>query len=119
MAAADRWSRCLFPAARPSCCSRRNRCIPCRTSARPRSISRASNSRMDFRSSALASLLALAAATLLAPGVAHAQREFRVYPSFEGEDAEAPLPPDWNVPGELVIGRLMYPGPGFGFFGGD
>ena len=73
---------------------------------------------MDFRHSA-AWLLALAAATLLAPRVSQAQREFRVYPSFEGEDAEAPLPPDWNVPGELVIGRLMYPGPGFGFFGGD
>jgi len=74
---------------------------------------------MDFRSSAAVWLLALAAATLLAPRAADAQREFRVYPSFEGEDAEAPLPPDWNVPGELVIGRLMYPGPGFGFFGGD
>ena len=64
-------------------------------------------------------VLALAAATLLAPGVAEAQRAFRVYPSFEGADAEAPLPPDWNVPGELVIGRLMYPSSGFGFFGGD
>ena len=64
-------------------------------------------------------VLALAAATLLVPRVAEAQREFRVYPSFEGEDADAPLPPDWNVPGELVIGRLMYPGPAFGFFGGD
>jgi hypothetical protein len=64
-------------------------------------------------------LLTLGAAALLAPGIAEAQREFRVYPSFEGEDAEAPLPPDWNVPGELVIGRLMYPGGRFGFFGGD
>jgi len=63
--------------------------------------------------------LVLGAATLLAPNVAEAQREFRVYPSFEGEDADAPLPPDWNVPGELVIGRLMYPNGGFGFFGGD
>jgi hypothetical protein len=64
-------------------------------------------------------LLMLATATLLAPKIAEAQREFRVYPSFEGEDADAPLPPDWNVPGELVIGRLMYPSGGFGFFGGD
>jgi hypothetical protein len=55
-----------------------------------------------------ASLLA-AAATLLVASAAQAQREFRVYPSFEGEDAAAPLPPDWQVPGELVIGRLMYP----------
>jgi hypothetical protein len=61
----------------------------------------------------------LFAAALLAPDVVQAQREFRVYPSFEGEDADAPLPPDWKVPGELVIGRLMYPGGSFGFFGGD
>ena len=47
-------------------------------------------------------------------------RPFREYPSFEGADAEAPLPADWNVPGELVIGRLMYPSArgGRGFFGG-
>jgi Domain of unknown function (DUF4159) len=45
-------------------------------------------------------------------------RPFREYPSFEGEDAAAPLPADWNVPGELVIGRLMYPSAGRGFFGG-
>lgn len=44
---------------------------------------------------------------------AQAQREFRVFPSFEGASAEAPLPTDWNVPGELTIGRLMYPGGGF------
>lgn len=49
---------------------------------------------------------------------AQAQREFRVYPSFEGADAAAPLPDDWQVPAELTIGRLMYPGGGFGF-GGD
>ena len=48
-----------------------------------------------------------------------AQREFRVYPSFEGEDADAPLPDDWQVPGEVTIGRLMYPGGNFGFRGGD
>jgi hypothetical protein len=63
-------------------------------------------------------LLTLAAAALLVSTAAQAQREFRQYPSFEGEDADAPLPPDWNVPGELVIGRLMYPSRGFGFFGG-
>jgi hypothetical protein len=45
---------------------------------------------------------------------------FREYPSFEGADAEAPLPDDWQVPGELVVGRLMYPSAGGrrGFFGG-
>jgi hypothetical protein len=37
---------------------------------------------------------------------------FREYPSFEGSDADAPLPEDWQVPGELVIGRLMYPSAG-------
>jgi hypothetical protein len=63
--------------------------------------------------------LAAASMALLAPGAGHAQREFRVYPSFEGEAADAPLPPDWAVPGELVIGRLMYPGGRFGFFGSD
>jgi hypothetical protein len=45
---------------------------------------------------------------------------FREYPSFEGADAEAPLPDDWQVPGELVVGRLMYPSASGrrGFFGG-
>jgi Domain of unknown function (DUF4159) len=63
-----------------------------------------------------AATLALAA-SLLASG-AEAQREFRVFPSFEGADADAPLPADWDVPGELVIGRLMYPAGRFGFRGG-
>jgi hypothetical protein len=43
-----------------------------------------------------------------------AQREFRVYPSFEGDVAEAPLPPDYQVPGELVVGHLMFPDSRFG-----
>lgn len=64
--------------------------------------------------SAATGALALA---LLLPSAAEAQREFRVYPSFEGEAAEAPLPPDYEVPGELVIGRLMYGDVGFGFGG--
>src|SRR5690348_14867373 len=66
---------------------------------------------------ASAAALTLAAAMLLAPTQSDAQSAFREYPSFEGEDAAAPLPPDWNVPQELVIGRLMYPSRGFGFFG--
>jgi hypothetical protein len=64
--------------------------------------------------------LALTAIALLVMRVAQAQREFREYPSFEGADAAAPVPPDWQVPGELVVGRLMYPsarGGGFGFYG--
>ncbi len=67
----------------------------------------------------LARVLALVCSAFLAHGAAHAQREFRVYPSFEGEVADAPLPPDYLVPGELVIGRLMYPGGSFGFGGDD
>jgi hypothetical protein len=63
--------------------------------------------------------VSLAAACLLALGPAEAQREFRVFPSFEGASADAPLPADYKVPGELVIGRLMYPSGGRGFFGGD
>jgi hypothetical protein len=47
-------------------------------------------------------------------------KPFREYPSFEGDDAAAELPADWQVPGELVVGRLMYPSAagGRGFFGG-
>jgi hypothetical protein len=63
--------------------------------------------------------LFVACAAFLAPQ-AQAQREFRVFPSFEGASAEAPLPSDWDVAGELVIGRLMYPPAGGGFrFGGN
>jgi len=62
-------------------------------------------------------VLVLAVAAMLVARAADAPREFRVYPSFEGEDAAAPLPPDWKVPGEFVLGRLMYPSRGFGFFG--
>ena len=52
----------------------------------------------------------LAIAGVLAIAVsAAAQREFRVYPSFEGDVAEAPLPPDYEVPGELVVGHRRVP----------
>lgn len=46
----------------------------------------------------------------------YAQREFRVLRSLEG-DAYAALPNDYMVPGEFVVGRLMYPSYG-GMFGG-
>jgi hypothetical protein len=62
--------------------------------------------------------LTAAAGALIGTSSAREPHEFRVYPSFEGEDAAAPLPADWKVPGELVVGRLMYPSPRFGFFGG-
>ena len=41
----------------------------------------------------VASLIACAA-LLLAAGESHAQREFRIFPSFEGAEADAPLPPE-------------------------
>lgn len=41
------------------------------------------------------------------------QRPFRVYRAAEGYDDLA-LPPDYQVPGELVLGRLMYPSSGRG-----
>lgn len=37
-----------------------------------------------------------------------AQREFREYPNMEGEPM-GNLPEDWEVPGEFVVARLMYP----------
>ena len=53
---------------------------------------------------------ALCAGALFVAHAGHAQpREFREYPGFEGADSAAALPDDWQVPGELVIGRLMYP----------
>jgi hypothetical protein len=61
--------------------------------------------------------IVLIAVLAAAHGVVQAQREFREYPSFEGDVAAAPLPPDYQVPGELVIGRLMYPDSRFGFGG--
>ena len=65
----------------------------------------------------LARAAALAVALLAAHTVAAQPRPFREYPGFEGADAAAPLPPDWQVPGELVVGRLMYPSAGGGFRG--
>jgi hypothetical protein len=59
------------------------------------------------------------AAALLLVHHAQAQLPFREYPSFEGAEADSPLPPDYLVPGELVIGRLMYPSGRGGFFGGN
>src|SRR5690349_14665587 len=59
---------------------------------------------------------ALAVLFLIAPLVLYAERPFRVYRALEAQ-AEVDLPPDYQVPGELVIGRLMYPSnPNFGFF---
>lgn len=64
-------------------------------------------------------LAVIGAASSTVPGEVP-PRPFREYPSFEGDDAAAPLPPDWDVPAEFVVGRLMYPSArgGRGFFGG-
>ena len=71
-----------------------------------------------------AGLLAIVAVAVLGASSGSAPDDapmpFREYPSFEGDDAAAPLPDDWMVPGELVVGRLMYPSAGGrrGFGGG-
>ena len=58
-------------------------------------------------SSVIRALVLAAAIGVAVPSVA--QKDFRVYPSFEGDVAQAPLPPDFEVPGELVVGHLMFP----------
>jgi hypothetical protein len=58
----------------------------------------------------------IAVVLLLTSAALYAQREFRVYRSFE-YDAMTELPSDYNQPAEFVVGRLMYPpadGRGFG-----
>ena len=62
----------------------------------------------------LLALLVVVGSTLT--GLAFAQRAFREYPPLEGAESEGTLPPDYQVPGEFVFGRLMYPG-GLGGFG--
>ena len=59
----------------------------------------------------------LLAGALLAAGAAWAEREFRIYRSFEAHADHSDLPPDWDRPAGFVIARLMYPS-GFGGFGG-
>jgi len=51
----------------------------------------------------------LAAASAVIFCAAHAQEAFRELLPMEGRDGITSLPPDWQVPGELVVGRLMYP----------
>jgi hypothetical protein len=61
-------------------------------------------------------LYGLIAGLLLATCAAWAEREFRVYRSFEEHADHTDLPPDWDKPAGFVIARLMYPS-GFGGFG--
>ncbi len=54
---------------------------------------------------------------LLSQPAVQAAREFREYPGLEA-DAAAPLPDDYRVPGEFVVGRSCFPASGFGrYFG--
>jgi hypothetical protein len=65
-------------------------------------------------------MLLLAAFAACIAGVAWAEREFRVYRSFEEDADHTDLPADWNKPAGFTVGRLMYPGNfggGFGRFG--
>src|SRR4249920_3274943 len=64
-------------------------------------------------------MLVLLAAGLLFAAAAWAEREFRVYRSFEEQADDVALPPDWNKPAGFVIARMMYPSAfrGFGRFG--
>lgn len=59
----------------------------------------------------------VAAVALAYLGSASAGKPFRVYRGFEGY-AETELPADYQVPGEFVVGRLMYPSYR-GFFGSN
>jgi hypothetical protein len=54
-------------------------------------------------------------AVALLSAAAYAEREFRVYRSFERDADRTELPPDWNKPADFVVARLMYPSGGFGF----
>jgi len=68
--------------------------------------------------------LLFAIAALLVAGAAWADREWRVYKSFEDEADDAPLPDDYNKPAGFVVSRLMYPsrialGRRFGSYGYD
>jgi hypothetical protein len=63
--------------------------------------------------------LAVLGASAPLPLIDEGPMPFREYPSFEGAAAEAVLPEDWDVPAEVVVGRLMYPSAGGGrMFGG-
>jgi len=63
--------------------------------------------------------VALCGALLLVfSGALYAQRAFREYPPLEGGESESSLPPDYQVPANFVLGRLMYP-PARGRGGGD
>jgi hypothetical protein len=57
---------------------------------------------------AIAAVVTIVATLFGTLHLANAEQPFRVYPSFEGH-ADTDLPADYDVPGEFVVGRLMYP----------
>ena len=59
-----------------------------------------------MRSFRFYSLVALCLCGVIA--LAWAQQPFRVYPAMEGASSEAPLPSDYQVPADFVLGRLMF-----------
>jgi hypothetical protein len=59
------------------------------------------------------------ALTILVADLCFAQRAFREYPPYEGAESASALPADYQVPGEFVFGRLMYPPVGGGYRGYD
>jgi len=62
--------------------------------------------------------VAVALMLLLVHSAAAQPKAWREFEGFEGADSAAALPDDALVPGELVIGRLMYPSARGGFLGG-
>lgn len=60
---------------------------------------------------------ALAVGVFILVAFLYAQKAFRTYTPIEGADSEANLPPDYQTPAELVLGRLMYPSGRRGFGG--
>lgn len=57
-------------------------------------------------------LIAIGTLLLAFSGALYAQREFRTYPPLEGTESNSALPPDYQLPANFVLGRLMYPAAG-------
>jgi hypothetical protein len=69
-------------------------------------------------------IAAIAAVSVCLTILSAYQRPFRTYIPMEGAASDAVIPPDYQKPAELVLGRLMYPsggggGRGFGRGGGN
>jgi hypothetical protein len=63
-------------------------------------------------------VIAAVALTLTLGALNAFQKPFREYPGVEYNPGSLPMPADWNVPGEFVFARLMYPngGPMDGYY---